>query len=173
MCTQENIYETQNNKFQFKREDLQKAISRYLEDQSDTMKDIFDRAVRRKGNGRFDHCRIILRALVNSDNNDGVTKEDIINIIRKEEPKYPINNLNMYLSELMSDDRGAMLRYDASSGRYQFNNPFHKAFALASFQQEREDKQKKSRPFLGMTEKVRDEIFEKMLLKAITEIMKG
>ena len=148
MCLLEDIQETRESKFYFTENSLQESIKRYIEDESDTIKDIFDRALRRKRrSGKFDNCRIILRALVQSDDKDGITRGGLMQIIRQSEPHYPEGNLNVYLSELTNDDRGSILRYDGASGRYLFNNPFHKVFVLARFEQEQQSSQKRNEKY--------------------------
>src|SRR5207249_10004185 len=71
-----------------------------------------------------------------SDKQDGATRGELMQTIRNGEPTYPEGNLSVYLAELTNDARGSVLRYDAASGRYLFNNPFHRVFALALFDQE-------------------------------------
>jgi hypothetical protein len=144
----ENIQETCKTNFHFNVDNLQKAVLRYLDEESDTIKDLFDRALRRKRRkGKFDNCRIILKALLQSDDKDGITRGELLQIIRKSEPNYPGSNLNVYLKELTNDDRGSILRYDAAPGRYLFNNPFYRVFALFLFEQETNSFQKGNRKF--------------------------
>jgi hypothetical protein len=164
MCIYEDIQVTCDTKYDLTTSDLQQAIKRYLDEESDTIKDIFDRALRRRRRrGKFDNCRIILRALAKSDDNDGITRGDLMQIIRESEPKYPEGNLRIYLSSLVEDDRGAILRYDPASGLFSFNNPFHKVFAIVFFEQEEQSMKKQSKESQFIDPRIMEEALNKAI----------
>jgi hypothetical protein len=74
---------------------------------------------------------LILFAIAEDKSETGISRADILAHIKKREPKYSSGNLTKYLKELTSPARGELIRYDEPSGKYLYNNAFHKAFALA------------------------------------------
>jgi hypothetical protein len=132
ICFAANIYETCDQQFVIKQEELRRALERYLKDASDTLKAVFDLALRRQRARRFDNTRIILRALTQLGSIGG-THAEILKEIRKAEPEYPAGNVTNYLRELQSASRGEVLRSDPASGRYFFRDPLYLAFAQCLF----------------------------------------
>jgi hypothetical protein len=102
-------------------------------DESDSLQEIFDRALRQKRKRKFDNCRLILEALATSDASRGLTKGEIMDMIRRKAPEYPPGNLTLYLEYLQSEERSAIIRSDSASGKYDYANPFHKVFARLLF----------------------------------------
>lgn len=116
---------------------LEKALQRYLDNASDTLKDAFDKGFRRFRKSRFDNCRLILQALVRC-GQDGATAPDIFNRIKKATPDYPRGNLLLYLKKLQTVERGALIRFDPVTGKYSFSDPIYFAFALTTFEREKD-----------------------------------
>jgi hypothetical protein len=79
-----------------KRDQLRTALERYLKDASDTLKAVFDLALKRQRARRFDNSRLILRALTELGSAGG-THVEILKEIRKAEPEYPAGNVTNYL----------------------------------------------------------------------------
>lgn len=110
---------------------MKAGLSHYLEEASDTMKYAFDRAFKRKKNGKFDNCRLILAAL-SASNQEGATHAEILSGIGIS--SYPSGNLTLYLRELQTEERGAIIRSDSVSGKYSFADPIYRAYCLAFFE---------------------------------------
>lgn len=136
LCRAKGVLETANNKVGIGEEELQKAIRDYIEDSSDSLKGVLDKALYRKRHGQFDNFRIVIEGLAKLPQ-EGGTKGDIYDAIRLYHHKYPQSNLVHCLKELQSEDRGEFVRYDQNSGRYSFSNPFYRAYALAYLNKDR------------------------------------
>lgn len=132
-CIAANIYQTLSSDFQITLKDFEKAATEYVAAESDSIKEVFEKAVRQRRQRTYDNCRIILQALADSDADQGMTVADILTRIRRKNSSYPPGNLTIYLEELQSERRGSILRRDLTSGRYSFSNPFHKVYAQLVF----------------------------------------
>lgn len=130
-CDAHGLYETlpSLNPEKLTSNDFAEAIEDYVEDESDSLTEIFDKALKRKRKRKYDNCRLILRTLAMSNSKKGLTKGELIEIIRCEVPEYPAGNLTLYLEQLQDESRSTILRYDSVSGKYDYANPFHKVFA--------------------------------------------
>lgn len=137
ICFAAGICETLPHHAEIETAVLEKALDRYLEDASDTLKSSFDKAFRRLRKGKFDNGRLILEALLRC-GQEGATHAEVLAKVKEHAPGYPPGNLTSYLKQLQVDERGALLRYDAASGRYSFSDPIYRAFALTLFKQERQ-----------------------------------
>ena len=137
ICFAARIYETLPHHAEIETAVLEKALDRYLEDASDTLKASFDKAFRQLRKGKFDNGRLIFEALLRC-GQDGATHAEILAKIKESAPDYPRGNLTLYLKQLQTDNRGALIRYMAASGRYSFSDPIYRAFALTLFEQERQ-----------------------------------
>lgn len=130
ICDAAGIVETQPESVDIQDDDLDTALRRYIEDASDTLKAVFDRALRRIRSRKYDNARLILAAVAEL-SHDGATHADIFAKIRRTEPDYPSGNLTTYLKELQAEERGAVIRCDAS-GRFAFSDPMYQVFAKAT-----------------------------------------
>jgi hypothetical protein len=107
-------------------------VQQYLDEASDTLKAVFDKALRVRKKGKFDNARLIVAALLDSPD-EGATHSELLEKIRASEAKYPAGNLSYFLKELQTSDRGAVVRFDGASGRFSFADPLYRAFATALF----------------------------------------
>ena len=131
-CFNEGIFETQAVPFEFSRDQLEGVLEKWVSDSSDTVKAKFDAALRRHRVRRFDNTRLILGALAVGPL-EGMLHADILAEIRKAEPDYPGSNLTIYLRELMTDQRGALV-IASPDGRFRFVDPLHHTYAKAALQ---------------------------------------
>ena len=138
VCFAADIYETCHKPVAVSDEQFRAALVRYIKDASDTLKEVFDVALRRHRSRRFDNTRLILRALAHLGSSGG-THAEIFKEVVREEPSYPASNATNYLRELQSTDRGSILRFDNASGKYYFSDPLYLAFAQCLFQPKRAD----------------------------------
>ena len=105
----------------------------YVDNESDTIKTAFEKALRKEKRQKYDHCRLILKALVHSVADEGMTKDEIMKEIQKTVPSYSMRDLNRYLGQLQTEKRGSIVRHNENSDKYTFNNTYYKIYALALF----------------------------------------
>ena len=111
------------------------ALERYLESSSDTLRTVFEKSVKDMKKRKYDHGRVILRALTKFSQN-GATRTDILQKIRESEPAYPATSLNSNLKALQSDERCNIISCDENTGEYAFSEPVHRAFCHMLFESE-------------------------------------
>jgi energy-coupling factor transporter ATP-binding protein EcfA2 len=128
ICFAAGIHETCNEEMVITEADLRAALERYLSDASDTLKAVFELAMKQQRVRTFDNARLILRAMARLGDSGG-SHAEILKIIREAEPKFPASNLTAYLSELQSSKRAEILRYSAASGKYFFSDPLYLAYS--------------------------------------------
>ena len=127
MCVNKGIYKTLKESRHLNEDDFNHAVEKYVKSSSDTLKEIFEKAVKQDRVRRYNNPQIILKAMLEIEK-DELTHREILNQIRKKEPKYPTGNLTTYLKQLQTSERGEILRFDKNAGRYSFSNPFVKAY---------------------------------------------
>lgn len=115
------------------------ALERYLESSSDTLRTVFEKSVKDMKKRKYDHGRLILRALTRFPQS-GATRGDILQKIRETEPAYPASGLSSHLKALQSEERCSILTCDENTLEYSFSEPVHRAFCYMLF--ESEDKAK-------------------------------
>ena len=134
MCEEKGVYSTQKEQIIFQKHDLEKAVHRHMEEESDTMKERFNKALVHKKE-KFKNAKLILNALTKFPA-DGATNAELLSVIKDERFEYSQSNLTIYLAKLQEEDKGSLIRFDNSSAKYSFSEPFYKPFALALFQEE-------------------------------------
>jgi GTPase SAR1 family protein len=141
MCEEKGILNTViGDPIKFNKADLENSIQRYMEEESDTMKDRFNKAliVQKEKNKNVE---LILKSLTKFPSN-GATNSELLSIIRDEKIDYHQNTLPINLEKMQLEERGALIRFDNSSAKFSFKEPFYKPFALAFFQEEDKSKEK-------------------------------
>lgn len=113
---------------------LKSAVKEFVESASDSMRERFDRAVRRARVRKYDNYSIALRALCEFEM-EGALIGEVISVLARLEKNYPSNNISRYLDSLTGETRGSVLRKDATSGRYSFSDPFIRSYCMAYFSQ--------------------------------------
>lgn len=134
-CNARGIEETQPSKVYLDTTKWIQALERYLEESSDTLRAVFDKSVKNMKKRKYDHGRVILKALTKAPQT-GATHQEILQNIRVFEPAYPAANLGQHLKALLSEDRCSILTYDEYSGNYYFSEPVHRAFCYMLFESE-------------------------------------
>jgi hypothetical protein len=124
-------------------EELEPAVKKYVTNSSDTMKDSFTKALAKKRKQTYHDCELILRDLVRYPFNDGANFNEILDSIKEKYKQYATEWLEKYLLELQNESRGNVLRFDGSTGKYQYENPFFYTFAKSLFTSERPKKRDK------------------------------
>lgn len=140
ICFSHGIYASHNKSRKFESSALHDALTKYIENESDTIKSAFEKALRKQRKQKFDNSRLILKSLTEFEFDEGAIRAQLMDKIRKEEPDYPEGNLTFYLNNLQSEENGRIVRHDGSSGKYLYSNPFHRVFALALFAIESREK---------------------------------
>jgi hypothetical protein len=121
---------------------LTNALKRYAEDTSDTLKSAFELAMKRKRIRQFDNGRLICEALATM-GPEGGTSGEVLQQIRKIEAKYPQGNVTRYLTDLQLPERGELVRYSPSSGKYAFRDPLFRVYAqIALLREKRQAREK-------------------------------
>lgn len=140
ICLAAGITEPDQERIEINGSELDSAIEAYVSEQSDTLKSTFDKAFRRTGKGQFDSRRLILSALTRYSSESGATRAEILAKITEEHPQYPSRQINTYLKQLQTSERGAIIRYDSTSGKYFYSDPIYGAYAMIYFDHERNNR---------------------------------
>lgn len=142
MCNAAGIIQTvEGNTFNLTREHCESALKTYVDEASDSTKSAFAKALKKRRQTQYANAHLILDA-VSALSESGVARADILNRIRRAEPKYPEANLKYLLPKLCTLDYGGILRFDSNSGLYSFSDPIYLAYALAHFQKEKAPRSK-------------------------------
>lgn len=137
MCDTAEILEAVREPLRFDATDLQAALSEYLQEESDTIKSAFDKALKLKSGEET--LRIVSLAA-----RDGTNVEDLLDLSKTHGQRISIDKLRENLSNLETEQYGEVLKFDADSGRYSFSDPFLRAFAMAFFEEKDKSLTKKS-----------------------------
>lgn len=129
MCMQNNIIQTQETPHIFSKEDLDRAVTKYINGQSETFKGAFENGIKiERAGGKYENGKIILKVL-SSETTESLTHAEILIKIHEVDPTYPASNLTIYLKRLATAEKDEILRFDEKSGKYSFSNPFVKVYA--------------------------------------------
>ena len=158
-CNVRGIQATQPRKVFLDTTGWLKTLERYLKESSDTLKAVFDKSVKNMKKRKYDHGRLILKALTKLPQ-QGATQAEILVSIRSFESSYPASGLARHLRSLQSEERGAIINYDDTSGNFSFSEPVHRAFCQSIFESE-----EKKRPSVSQAENI-----ESMLRRLIPEL---
>ncbi len=135
ICYNNGVLTAQKIKKKFKTQTLEDAVLDYLKQNSDSFKEILDRALKPR-DGKLDNTKGILHAFCKSQK-DELTQKEILNH-RSNKKAYSFN-ISEYLNLLTTADYGEILRFDENSGKYSFSNPFFKAYAIMHFSTEEKE----------------------------------
>lgn len=133
LCRCENITRNSSHRRVIGIASYRRAIERYVEEASDSLKADFDKATKQIRSGKFSNGNLILQSLLKF-GGDGATHAQILSKIRGKEPKYPASNLTTYLGRLQKDEHGGLLRFDEDSNRYSFREPMGRAYAHSLYE---------------------------------------
>ncbi len=130
ICESKDIYTTVvGESIHFDKTDLESAITRYMEESSDSIKNKFDKALKQK-KSKYKNAELIFKALSKFPP-DGAIYSDILSTIRDEYKEYSASNLTKNLEKLQKEDKGSIIMEDTSSGKYLFSEPLYRPFAIA------------------------------------------
>jgi len=131
MCYNNGVTHTRIFRVNMNNKDFNGAVASYVKSHSDTFDKILDKAFRQRA-GRYENSKVILRAFVESEQ-ENLTSNEIFAAITKVHSKYPRSNLSAYLKLLTKSEFFEVLRYDRNAGKYTFSNPFLSAYAKMKF----------------------------------------
>lgn len=135
MCENNEIFNTQSKKHLFSDRDLENAIKDYLNDNSASLKSTLDKALKTTKESKYD-TKEVLKAIISLSELEEVSYSEILLELRKENPVYPAQILTTYLNQLITIERGEILRFNKDGNLYSFNNPFFKTFFKLAFRNE-------------------------------------
>lgn len=153
MCSSAFINETVEEPIEFNAEDLQKALSEYIKDEEDTLRDAFDSAL------KIDKVEPTLRVLVAQDQN-GAHIEDLFQWAKDNGVRVSKKKIQEDLEKLEKEEFGELVKLEDNSQKYSFIDPFYCSFAMAYFEQ-KDSRIKNKR----LTEKELIDLFNKTMLK--------
>jgi GTPase SAR1 family protein len=133
ICFSKKIIETVKTKISINIDDLDEAISKFVEEKSDTLKADFDKSIKVGNYVKVNVPKIILENCLEL-NKDEFSHQEIFNQIKNSS----INETNFtkFLVELCMPIRSEILVYDENSNLYRFNNLFLKAYAYLCLKEE-------------------------------------
>jgi len=167
ICNAAGIEHTMERGVDISQKELHAALNQYLDEASDTLKSLFDKALRSKKNSKFDNFQLVLRALSHAAD-DGLTAPEILAEIKKTEPRYPQSNLSYCINQLVNE-RGQILRYDGASGRYFFSDPLYRAYLLAYFRRKNAEHDS-TEDIASMTRRWREELVDSLLKQLTSDL---
>jgi len=135
ICFNSKIEKTSKIKKKFMDESLKSAVIDYLKQNSDSFKEILDRALKHR-DGKFDNTKQILQTFCKSEKEE-LTPQEVLTF--KNNKNIYRSTLTEYLHKLTTSDYGEILRYDDNSGKFSFSNPFFKAFSIMTFSMEEKE----------------------------------
>ena len=129
LCEVNNIYKTHDSTkaFEIPQSTFETAIDEYLEENSDSLKAIYEYATRIIHKRKDENPSDILQAILTL-NSESISLNDIKEVIQLKNKSYKGTNLKKYVDELTTPFRSEILRYNKNSMTYYFNNPFIKAY---------------------------------------------
>lgn len=133
VCEEAGIFETLEGEcIELDETFLKAGIKRYMNEESDTLKNKFDIALN-KMIAKKRYVELVLRALLIYDN-EGASEDQIYREILDEAPHYKKKTLSGLLSKLLMENSGGLLTFDVISKKYSFSMPLYKTYATAYFE---------------------------------------
>ncbi len=132
MCSAAGVNETVRQRLTLTVDNLEKAITRYVEDCSDTIRGNFEKARKVTRKTTYKHADVILDALSTFDDK-GAARSEILTVIKRQHPKYTDAMLKSQVKLLQEEGRGGLVRHSQNSGLYSFSDPVYRVFAKTLF----------------------------------------
>lgn len=126
ICFNKNIHETAKQLTAINQEDLDKAIEKFIDEKSDTLKKQFDKSIKIPNQTPINIPKEILISCLNL-NKDEFSFDEINSELK--EKKIPKKDFQKNLDALCTIERSEILIYDDNSNLYRFSNLFLKAYA--------------------------------------------
>lgn len=126
-CESKNIEKTQIKNIKLTEDDLDFAISEYVNEKSDSLKATYELAIKIKAKRQIETPERILEAILRLEK-DSFAISEILDQIILVEKEYKGNNLRKYVIELTTTERGEILRYNLNADTFSFSNPFLRGY---------------------------------------------
>lgn len=128
-CESKAITQTKTNRIILNDYDLEYAISEYVNEKSDSLKSIYEQAIKEKAKRTYDNPDKILIACLRLDK-ETFTILEICKEMTSQDKNYLSNNLRKHVLELTQPNRGEILRYNTNADSFSFSSPFIKGYCL-------------------------------------------
>lgn len=159
ICFAADIHETAPTALVITDKIVEKAVTLYLENASDSLKAAFDKVINARRIKKYNNEKIILEALSECPP-DGVIKTLLLKKIREKTLNYSISNLTLYLKRLQEEANGALIWYDPNSGKFAFSDPIYLAFAKTFFDAHRENPSTSKKDIVIVEDVIKDLIIK-------------
>jgi len=133
ICFNKKIFETAKSKTSINLEDLDQAISKFVEEKSDTLKAEFDKAIKIPNNIKSNIPKLIIEKCLEL-NKDEFSFNEVF--IALKDRSITESNFTKYIDELCHSQRSEILIYDENSNLYRFNNLFLKAYSYLGLKED-------------------------------------
>jgi Holliday junction resolvasome RuvABC ATP-dependent DNA helicase subunit len=127
-CESKNINETLVKATKITEDDLEYAISEYVNEKSDSLKATYEQSIKITTKRKIETPEKILEAILKL-GKDHFTIIDIIEQRKIKNPTYKGNNLRKYVIELTMPERGEILRFNHNADTFSFSNPFLRGYS--------------------------------------------
>jgi len=131
LCELNDVLKTKSNLVQIQSQKFNEAMEEYIEENSDSLKAIFEQATKilhsRKNENPLDLLSYIITLA-----KDNFSIPDLKDSIQKGNANYKGTNLKKYIDEFIEPNRSEILRFNANHNTYYFSNPFIKAYVQCS-----------------------------------------
>ncbi len=139
MCNVLGITSTCISKRHITKADYEEALKMFAEESSDSIRRAFDLAVKQRRKTKYENALLVIKSMIKFPER-GASRTGLLKKIRESQSSsYPESNLKNILPKLLTDEYGALLKYDQISGLYSFADPVYRVFAIANYQSETED----------------------------------
>lgn len=142
-------------------DDLDKAIEKFLEEKSDSLKADYDTSIKVARNSKTNLPEKIIEICLNFEK-DEFTYEEIISKIDKKE--HNIKDIDKILTELISIKRAEILFFDEYSNYYRFSNLFLKAYCSLKLKDRLSNviKEKKAKIIEKLLDIIENDVYKKI-----------
>lgn len=138
ICEEAGIIETLDGEvLKLTDKDLDRGIIRYMEEETDTLKNKFDIAMNRMPSQKK-NAELIFKALLHYEA-EGATVDQLYREVLEESPNHKKTTLSGHLSRLTKENNGGLIIYDEPSKKYSFAMPLYKTYAFAYLSRDKEE----------------------------------
>lgn len=143
-CENKNVLEKQVTQVPIREDDLDFAISEYIHGKSDSLRSVYEQAIKEKVRRKSESPKIILEKILET----GKIKFTIADIsveFKKRDKNYKSNNLRKYVMEFTNPERGEILKYNENGDTFSFSNPFIGGFCHIQYEHQKNSTKAKPR----------------------------
>jgi len=126
-CESKGVAETQIVKKVIKDDDLEYAIMEYVNEKSDSLKEVYEQAVKNENHRSLVPPDKLIKTILKL-NQDNFTDADVLQMLEGKNTTLSLKEIKMYLMELTLMNKGEILRYNRNADTYCFSNPFLRGY---------------------------------------------